>query len=122
MATRLALVRISAIGAETRGHSVSAAIYARGVFPDGGVIAASARSDHASMTSRWHIAVRHAVSIPLSHSVSRSAGVPPARSPPATPIASGVKTALLPSLAEMHAASDAVGAGAQTGRGALAVC
>ena len=103
-AARLAPVRASAIGAETKGHSVSARRRAGGVFPESGVISASARTDHASISSRCRIAVRHATSIPWSQRAKRSAGGPTACSPPAPPSAKGAKMAPLPSLAAMRAA------------------
>ena len=60
---RLAPVRVSAIGAETTGHSVSTARNAGGVLPESGAIMVSARADHAWMSSSCRIAVRHAISI-----------------------------------------------------------
>lgn len=63
-----------------------------------------ARADHASTSSRCRIAVRLAFPIPSSHWARRSFGGPPARSPPAPPMARGAKTAPLPSLAAIRAA------------------
>lgn len=103
-AARLLPVRASAIGAETSGHSVSTERRAGGVFPERSAISVSARIDHASISSRWRVAVRHAVAIPSSHRARRSAGGPPALSPPAPPMAIGTKKAPLPSLAAIRAA------------------
>ncbi len=103
-AARLAPVRVSAIGAETSGHSVSMARRSPEVFPESEVIIPSALRAHASISSSCRIAVRLAVSIPASQRAKRSAGGPPGRSPPAPPMARGAKTAPLPSLAEIRAA------------------
>lgn len=56
-------IRPSAIGAETSGHSDSAARKAGGVAPVSEAMTVSARADHASMSSRWRIAVGAALSI-----------------------------------------------------------
>ncbi len=81
MAARLAPVRVSAIGAETTGYSVSTARNAGSVLLERGAIMVSARADHAWISSRCRIAVKHAVSIPSSQRSKRSAGGPLARSP-----------------------------------------
>ncbi len=69
-AARLVPVMVSAIGADTSGHSVSTVRKAGGVLPESGVISVSARADHASISSRCRIAVRQAVSIPPSYRVA----------------------------------------------------
>ena len=103
-AARPAPAIASAIGAGTRDRSASTARRAGGVLPKSVAIRVSARFDHAAISSRCRIAVRHAVFIPSSHRPRRSAGGPTARSPPAPPIASGEKTAPLHSLASIRAA------------------
>lgn len=103
-AARLAPVRTSAIGAETSCHSVSTAHNVDGVLPESRAVSVAARTDQASISSSCLIAVRHAVCIPSSHRARRSAGGPPARRPPAPPVARGAKTAPLPSLAAIRTA------------------
>ncbi len=46
------------MGAETSGHWVSTVRSAGDVLPESSDIQTSARVDHASMASRWHIAVQ----------------------------------------------------------------
>lgn len=46
------------MGAETSGHWVSTVRNAGDVLPERSDIQTSARVDHASMASRWHIAVQ----------------------------------------------------------------
>jgi len=104
MAARLAPVNVSATGAERSGHSVSAFSKAAGVRPDSTAVTDCACSSQASTSSKWRIAVRTALSIPLNQRTNRSAGGPAERSPPAPPNASGAKTAPCPSLAAIRAA------------------
>jgi len=88
----------SAIGAETKGHSVKTFRKATGVRPDNCAMTFSARPIHTSISSSVRIAVRIALFIPSNQRAKRSGGKPETRSPPAPAIASGAKMAPLPSL------------------------
>ena len=81
MEARLTPIRVSTIGAETSGHSISVARKTGGVLPESDDISDRARADHASISSKCRIADKDAVSILLSQRASRSAGRPPARRP-----------------------------------------
>lgn len=66
------------------------------VLPESKVISVSARTDHATISSRCLIGVRHANCIPSSRRAKRSAGGPPTRSPIAPTVNRGANSLPLP--------------------------